>query len=125
MIQVTHLTKLYGTRAAINDLSFEVKKGEIVGFLGPNGAGKSTTMKILTGFMPASEGKVTVGGFDVFDHPIDVKKNIGFLPENPPVYPEMKVSDYLEFSAQIHQIPSSLNKRAVSAAIEKTGLGDV
>ena len=125
MITVSHLTKLYDTRAAIRDLNFEVKKGEIVGFLGPNGAGKSTTMKILTGFMPATEGKVTVAGFDVFDHPLDVKRNIGFLPENPPVYPEMKVCDYLEFSAQVHQVPSDQVKKAVDAAIEKTALGDV
>ncbi len=125
MIQVSHLTKMYGARPAIHDLNFEVKKGEIVGFLGPNGAGKSTTMKILTGFMPATEGKATIGGFDVFENPIDVKKNIGFLPENPPVYPEMVVSDYLEFAAQLHQVPKDLMSRAVGSAIEKTGLGDV
>src|SRR6478609_9362522 len=113
MIQVSHLTKLYGPRPAIQDLNFEVKKGEIVGFLGPNGAGKSTTMKILTGFMPATEGKVTVAGFDVFNNPLDVKRNIGFLPENPPVYPEMSVGDYLHFAAQLHQVPSEMISRAV------------
>src|SRR4051812_31269932 len=122
MIQVSHLTKIYGPRTAVNDLSFEVKKGEIVGFLGPNGAGKSTTMKILTGFMPASDGKVTVGGFDVFENPLDVKRIVGFLPENPPVYPEMKVCDYLEFAAQIHQVPADKTKRAVDTSIQKTGL---
>src|SRR4051794_32477008 len=95
MIQVSHLTKMYGPRTAINNLNFEVKKGEIVGFLGPNGAGKSTTMKILTGFMPATSGKANIAGHDVFEDPIGVKRNVGFLPENPPVYPEMTVRDYL------------------------------
>lgn len=125
MIQVSHLTKLYGTRAAINDLNFEVKKGEVVGFLGPNGAGKSTTMKILTGFMSASVGKAVIGGFDVFENPLEVKKNVGFLPENPPVYPEMVVEDYLRFAAQLHQVPSSKTSQAVSQVMEKTGLGQV
>lgn len=125
MIQVSHLTKMYGPRTAVSDLSFEVKKGEIVGFLGPNGAGKSTTMKILTGFMPASEGKVNVAGFDVFDSPIDVKKNVGYLPETPPVYLEMQVKDYLDFAAQIHQVPKKDVARATKWAIEKTALGEV
>ncbi len=125
MIQVSHLTKLYGPRAAVNDLSFEVQKGEIVGFLGPNGAGKSTTMKILTGFMPASEGKVSVCGYDVFQNPLAVKRNVGFLPENPPVYPEMSVGDYLEFAAQLHQVPANKVASAVSDILEKTSLGDV
>lgn len=125
MIQVSHLTKLYGPRPAINDLNFEVKKGEIVGFLGPNGAGKSTTMKILTCFMPATEGKATIAGFDVFTHPLEVKRNVGFLPETPPVYPEMAVRDYLEFAAQLHQVPKNKASQAISQTIEKTGLGDV
>ena len=125
MIKVSHLTKLYGHRAAIQDLSFEVQKGEIIGFLGPNGAGKSTTMKILTGFMPATEGSVTVGGYDVFEQPIEVKKLIGYLPESPPVYLEMKVSDYLAYAGKLHQIPSNQLSGAVSTALEKTGLGDV
>lgn len=125
MIQVSHLTKLYGPRPAINDLNFDINKGEIVGFLGPNGAGKSTTMKILTGFMPATLGKATIGGFDVFENPIDVKRIVGFLPETPPVYPEMKVCDYLEFSAQLHQVPSKSIEKSVDVSIEKTGLGNV
>jgi ABC-2 type transport system ATP-binding protein len=125
MIEVSHLTKLYGPRAAISDLNFKVGKGEIVGFLGPNGAGKSTTMKILTGFMPASDGHAKIAGYDVFDHPKEVKRNIGFLPENPPVYSEMTVSDYLEFAAEIHQVPKASVNRAVKEAIERTGLGDV
>jgi ABC-2 type transport system ATP-binding protein len=109
MIQVSHLSKLYGPRAAVRDLSFEVQKGEIVGFLGPNGAGKSTTMKIITGFMPATDGKVTVAGFDVFENPI----------------PEMPVQEYLEFAAHLHQVPKGSVQKAVDMALEKTGLGDV
>jgi ABC-2 type transport system ATP-binding protein len=125
MIQVSHLTKMYGPRTAVNDLSFEIQKGEIVGFLGPNGAGKSTTMKIITGLMPATQGKVNVAGFDVFENPVEVKRNVGFLPENPPVYTEMKVQDYLAFAARMHQVPSSSVNASVDTALEKTGLGDV
>lgn len=125
MIQVRNLTKRYGARLAIDNLNFEVSKGEIVGFLGPNGAGKSTTMKILTGFMPASDGTATLAGFDVFDSPIEVKKNIGFLPESPPVYTEMSVEDYLSFATKLHGVQSSRVDSCVSTAIEKTGLGDV
>lgn len=125
MIQVSHLTKMYGTRAAIQDLNFEIKKGEIVGFLGPNGAGKSTTMKILTGFMPATEGSAKVGGYDVFDHALEVKRNVGYLPETPPVYPEMIVEDYLAFAASLHEIPSLQIASAVKGIVDRTGLGDV
>jgi ABC-2 type transport system ATP-binding protein len=125
MITVSHLTKSYGPRTAIFDLNFEIKKGEIVGFLGPNGAGKSTTMKILTGFMPASSGKVSVAGFDVFSRPIDVKKNVGYLPENPPVYPEMQVDDYLNFAARLHRVPRAQLKTSVDNVLEKIGLGPV
>src|ERR1700716_2566495 len=105
MIEVKNLTKSYGNFVAVKGISFKAERGQILGFLGPNGAGKSTTMKIITGFMPATEGKVSVAGFDVFDNPIGVKKNIGFLPENPPVYPEMSVKDYLHFAAELHQVP--------------------
>ncbi|HAR44395.1 MAG TPA: MFS transporter [Bdellovibrionales bacterium] len=125
MIQVTHLTKMYGPRVAVNDLNFEVKKGEIVGFLGPNGAGKSTTMKILTGFMPATQGQAVVDGHDVFENPIEVKRNVGFLPENPPVYPEMQVFDYLEFAARMRQVPKGSVSASVKGIIDKTGLGEV
>ncbi len=125
MIQVSHLTKMYGARKAVDNLTFQVKKGEIVGFLGPNGAGKSTTMKILTGFMPATEGKVSVAGFDVFSQPLEVKRNVGFLPENPPVYPDMTVEDYLSFAAEIHQVPKSGIKSAIYSSLEKTGLKTV
>ncbi len=125
MIQVQNLTKRYGPRTAVDSLNFEVRRGEIVGFLGPNGAGKSTTMKILTGFMPATEGTATVAGFDVFDSPIEVKRNIGFLPENPPVYTEMSVEDYLRFTTRLHGVEKSRIESAVTTAIEKTVLGDV
>lgn len=125
MIQVTGLTKQYGPRRAIDELSFEVKKGEIVGFLGPNGAGKSTTMKIITGFMPATDGTVIVNGYDVFDHPIEVKRSIGYLPENPPLYMEMTVLDYLEFAARLNQVPKLERKKQIDWAIEKTNLGNV
>lgn len=125
MIEVSHLTKFYGPRPAINDLSFQVSAGEIVGFLGPNGAGKSTTMKILTGFMPASEGTVQVAGFNVFTQSIEVKRNVGYLPENPPVYLEMQVEDYVDFAARLHDVPRGSIRQAVSSAIERTGLGEV
>lgn len=125
MIEVSHLTRMYGPRTAVNDLSFEVKKGEIVGFLGPNGAGKSTTMKIITGFMPATEGKVKVAGFDVFESPLDVKKNVGYLPENPPVYMEMRVRDYLEYAAELHGTPKTKLKSYIDTALEKTALTEV
>lgn len=97
MIKVEHLTKQYGDRYAVNDISFEVKKGEIVGFLGPNGAGKSTTMNILTGYLSSTSGKAMIDGLDILEHPIAVKKKIGFLPEMPPLYLEMTVKEYLNF----------------------------
>ena len=125
MIEVSHLTKMYGPRTAVDDLNFTVQKGEIVGFLGPNGAGKSTTMRILTGFMPATSGSVKIAGFDVFEKPLDVKRIVGYLPETPPVYLDMQVEDYLEYAAHLHQVPSSDSKKAVTTAIEKTALGDV
>jgi ABC-2 type transport system ATP-binding protein len=125
MIEVTNLTKVYGNRTAVSDISFTIQKGEVVGFLGPNGAGKSTTMKILTCFMPATSGEAKVAGFDVFDDPIEVKRRMGYLPETPPVYTEMRVRDYLDFTARLHQVPAQKRKSAVSTAIEKTGLKDV
>jgi ABC-2 type transport system ATP-binding protein len=125
MIEVSHLSKMYGPRTAVDDLNFEIKAGEIVGFLGPNGAGKSTTMKILTGFMPASFGTAKIAGFDVFNDPIEVKRRVGYLPETPPLYPEMQVEDYLEFAAQLHQVSRNSIDKAVDTVLEKTGLGDV
>ena len=125
MIEVSHLSKMYGPRSAIQDISFSVTKGEIVGFLGPNGAGKTTTMKILTGFMPASSGTASIAGHDVFKDPMSVKRNLGYLPETPPVYLEMTVEKYVEFAAALHEVPKNKIKNATSTAIEKTALGDV
>jgi ABC-2 type transport system ATP-binding protein len=125
MIEVEGLTKFYGTRKAIDNLTFKVNKGEVLGFLGPNGAGKSTTMKILTCFMPASSGKAVVAGFDVFENPLEVKKRVGYLPETPPVYKDMVVQDYLEYTVNLHGVFSKKAKALVDSAIEKCGLSHV
>jgi len=109
MIKVEHLIKQYGDRYAVNDISFEVKKGEIVGFLGPNGAGKSTTMNILTGYLSSTSGKAMVDGMDILEHPLAVKKKIGFLPETPPLYLEMTVREYLGFIYDLKKC--NLNKK--------------
>jgi ABC-2 type transport system ATP-binding protein len=125
MIKVEGLTKRYARTVAVNDISFEVEKGQIVGFLGPNGAGKTTTMRILTGFLPATAGKANVAGFDVQENPMEVKKRIGYLPETPPVYPEMEVSEYLEFAGQLKGITKADIKRRTDDAIGRCSLGDV
>lgn len=125
MIQVEGLSKKYARHVAVNNISFAVEKGDIVGFLGPNGAGKTTTMRILTCFMPPTEGKATVGGFDVFEQPFEVKKRIGYLPEAPPVYPEMSVRDYLAFVANIKNVPSADVKRRTEEVMEKCSVADV
>src|SRR6476620_7079493 len=105
MIEVQHLTKRYGPVTAVDNISFRVESGEILGFLGPNGAGKTTTMRIITGYMPASEGRVAVAGYDVFDKPIEAKRRTGYRPETPPLYPDMTVREYLNFVARIKGIP--------------------
>lgn len=125
MIEVSGLFKSYGPIQAIHDINFKVKKGEVVGFLGPNGAGKSTTMKIITGSMAPSGGSVRVAGFDVFEDPIEVKKRIGYLPENPPVYGDMSVESYLKFVAKLKGVEASRVKAQVEKSIEKTDLGSV
>jgi ABC-2 type transport system ATP-binding protein len=125
MIKVEGLTKRYARTIAVNDISFEVEKGQIVGFLGPNGAGKTTTMRILTGFLPATAGKANVAGFDVQESPMEVKKRIGYLPETPPVYPEMEVSEYLEFAGQLKGISKADIKRRTDDAIGRCSLGEV
>ena len=125
MIEVSGLTKTFGSRAAIDNLNFKINAGEIVGFLGPNGAGKSTTMKILTGIMPASSGTARVAGFDVFEDSLQVKKNVGYLPENPPVYLDMVVAEYLEYAARLHLVPAKKLKAAVDLALEKATLTEV
>ncbi len=125
MIEISHLTKRYGQSTAINNISFSVKKGEIVGFLGPNGAGKTTTMKIITGFMAPTSGEVKVAGFDVFDKPLEVKRRIGYLPETPPVYTDMYVRDYLEYVGKLKGLKGTEVMQGVARAIEKANLGDV
>jgi ABC-2 type transport system ATP-binding protein len=110
MIEVRGLTKRYRDHLAVEELSFDVAKGEIVGFLGPNGAGKSTTMRILSGYMPASAGTVKISGIDVFDEPLQVKKRVGYLPEIPPVYLDMTVDEYLRFVARIKGVSGSLKE---------------
>ena len=109
MIKVEHLVKKYGDRYAVNDISFEVRKGEIVGFLGPNGAGKSTTLNILTGYLSSTSGKAMVDGLDILEHPMEVKKKIGFLPEQPPLYLDMTVREYLNFIYDLRRC--KLNRR--------------
>src|SRR5678810_10240 len=107
-IEVKNLLKVYGEQKAVNDISFSVGKGEIVGFLGPNGAGKSTTMRILAGYMPATAGSVKIAGIDVFEEPLEVKRRIGYLPEIPPVYLDMTVEEYLRFVARVKGVKSAL-----------------
>ncbi len=125
MIEVQHLTKRYRDRVAVEDLTFSVEEGEILGFLGPNGAGKSTTMKILTGFLPPSEGVARVGGFDVFEQPLEVKRRIGYLPETPPLYPEMTVRGYLKFVGALKGLPSRILKDDVDRVGALTGVAHV
>jgi ABC-2 type transport system ATP-binding protein len=125
MIKVEGLTKRYARTVAVDNISFEVEKGQIVGFLGPNGAGKTTTMRILTCFLPPSSGKANVAGFDVQEHPMEVKRRIGYLPETPPVYPEMAVDEYLDFAGRLKGISSGDIKRRVDDSLAKCALGDV
>ena len=125
MIEVKNLTKLYRDRSAIEDLSFEVQRGEILGFLGPNGAGKTTTMRVLAGFVPATSGVAKVDGFDVFEQPLEVKRRIGYLPEQPPVYTDMTARAYLKFCAQIKGVPSRAIPGEVDRVATLTRIGDV
>ncbi|HYN09363.1 MAG TPA: ABC transporter ATP-binding protein [Vicinamibacterales bacterium] len=127
MIEVDHLTKRYGPFTAVDDVTFRVEKGEILGFLGPNGAGKTTTMRVLTGYMPPTDGKAVVAGFDVFTHPIEAKKRIGYLPETPPLYPDMTVREYLTFVARIKLGKVSKADRAmrVDHAMKKVRVDDM
>jgi ABC-2 type transport system ATP-binding protein len=127
MIEVQHLTKRYGPVTAVDDVSFRVEKGQILGFLGPNGAGKTTTMRVLTGYMPATEGKAIVAGYDVFEQPIEAKKRIGYLPETPPLYPDMTVREYLLFCAALKLGPKPKAERAmrVDHAMKKTHVDDM
>jgi ABC-2 type transport system ATP-binding protein len=125
MIEVQHLTKQYGTVTAVSDVSFRVEAGEILGFLGPNGAGKTTTMRIITGYMPASEGQVVVAGYNVFDKPLEAKRRTGYLPETPPLYPDMTVREYLNFVARIKGVPRREIPSRVDDVMKKTRIADM
>jgi ABC-2 type transport system ATP-binding protein len=125
MIEVEGLTKRYGRHTAVDGVSFHVRKGEILGFLGPNGAGKTTTMRILSCYLPPTEGKARVAGFDVFDAPLEVKQRLGYLPETPPLYPDMDVETYLDFVAKLKGVAGKERKARLADAMEKTRITDV
>jgi gliding motility-associated transport system ATP-binding protein len=125
MIKVEGLTKRYARNVAVDHISFEVEKGQIVGFLGPNGAGKTTTMRMLTCFMPPTEGTAQVAGFDVTENPMEVKRRIGYLPESPPVYPEMEVIEYLDFVGRIKGVPKANLKSRIDEVMQKCAIADV
>ncbi len=125
MINVENLTKRYGDQRAVDNISFSIETGEIIGFLGPNGAGKTTTMKIITCFMPASSGRVEVDGLDVFDHSLEIRRKIGYLPETTPLYPEMNVREYLRFVQALRSMPRSGRESRLADMIDLCGLGEV
>ncbi len=125
MVEVEHVTKNYGSLRAVSDVSFRLEKREALGLLGPNAAGKTTLMRIMTGYLPANEGSVKLDGFSISEKPIDVKRRIGYLPENPPLYSDMTVRSFLQFAAEIKGVPRADRRRRVGESIEMTGLGDV
>src|ERR1044071_2012217 len=125
MIKVEGLTKRYARNVAVDNISVEVEKGQIVGFLGPNGAGKTTTMRMLTCFMPPTEGSAEVAGFDVRENPMEVKRRIGYLPETPPVYPEMEVIEYLNFVGRIKGVPKAGLKSRIDEVMQKCAVAEV
>ncbi|MCC8102781.1 MAG: ABC transporter ATP-binding protein [Clostridiales bacterium] len=125
MIEVTHLTKCYGQNAAVDDLTFTVEKGQIYGFLGPNGAGKTTTMNILTGYIAPTFGEVLIDGHNILEEPEEARKCIGYLPEIPPVYPEMTVLEYLRFAAELKKLPKSEREAMIGEVIQTTGLTEM
>src|SRR5436190_7519253 len=118
MIKIENLVKAFGPKRAVDDVSFSVERGEVLGFLGPNGAGKSTTMRMITGFMPPSSGKVTVGGHDVAEAPLATKRLIGYLPENAAAYPDMTVRGFLNFAAELRGLQGETRKRAVRRVVD-------
>jgi ABC-2 type transport system ATP-binding protein len=124
LIEVQDLTKSYGEKTAVDSISFSVNKGEILGFLGPNGAGKTTTMRMLTGYLPATQGTAKIAGFDVFDDSMEVRRRIGYLPENPPLYFDMTVAGYLDFVARIKNVPEEKKAQRVEAAMEMARITD-
>jgi gliding motility-associated transport system ATP-binding protein len=125
MIEVKNLTKLYGNFAAISDVSFAADRGSVLGFLGPNGAGKTTTMRIITGFMPATSGTVLIDGLDIFSQSLEARRRIGYLPETPPLYSDMRVEAYLRFVARLRGVTRSGIDSALARAVELCGLDDV
>ncbi len=125
MIEVENLTKRYGRHTAVDGISFRVNKGEILGFLGPNGAGKTTTMRILTCYLPATEGTARIAGFDVFEQPLEVKRRVGYIPETPPLYPDMTVETFLDFCARIKGVPKGERASRIDDAMGKCRVGDV
>ena len=125
MIEVENLSKRYGPTLAVSGVSFSVQKGEVLGFLGPNGAGKTTTMRVITGFLPPTSGKVRVAGFDVVDEPLEAKRRTGYLPEAPPVYPDMTVTEYLAFVARIKGVPRRDLRSRLDEIVEKCAVGNV
>ena len=125
MIEVRHVTKRYGPVAAVDDVSFRVEAGQILGFLGPNGAGKTTTMRVLTGYLPPTEGTATIAGFDVLEEPIEAKRRTGYLPESPPLYPDMTVREYLTFVARINGLRAPERPARLDEVMERTSIADV
>jgi ABC-2 type transport system ATP-binding protein len=125
MIEVQNLTKRYGRKTAVDGVTFKVEKGEILGFLGPNGAGKTTTMRVLTCYLPPTEGSAKVAGYDVFEQPLEVKRRVGYCPETPPLYPDMDVAEYLHFCAKIKGVAPGSRAAKVDEAMGKTRVGDV
>ncbi len=125
MIEARGITKRYGDLVAVDDVSFTAESGEVIGFLGPNGAGKTTTMRILTGFLPASDGTAVIAGHDIFEDPLAARRAVGYLPEVPPVYPEMDVVGYLRYVATLKDVPRSKRKASVERAVERCGLTEV
>jgi ABC-2 type transport system ATP-binding protein len=125
MIEARGLSKRYGDLVAVDDVSFSVGKGEVVGFLGPNGAGKTTTMRMLTGFLPPTEGTAEIAGYDLFDDPLAARRAVGYLPETPPLYPEMTVTAYLDYVARIKDVPRRQRREAVDRAAQRCGLAEV
>ena len=124
MIEVKNLTKLFGDKPVVDHISFTVNKGEILGFLGPNGAGKTTTMRMLTSFLPATSGTASVAGFDVFNDSLEVRRRIGYLPEIPPLYPDMTVESYLDFVSRIKNVPAERRRGRIDDALAKTNITD-
>jgi ABC-2 type transport system ATP-binding protein len=124
-IEARNLSKRYGDVLAVDDISFSVARGEVVGFLGPNGAGKTTTMRMLTGFLPATDGTALIDGHDIFTDPLNARRSVGYLPESPPLYPEMSVEGYLKYVTKVKDVPRNRRKESVERALERCGLADV